>query len=140
MAAGVEGAQSTEEALAVSRERSEQDRAGRLLLKETVRAQRLHAQREQLRQQGLRSGESLIYALVYKHGMAAAIAHDQVIHASKLEGKLNWNPTDDTRWIQVQMQVRSVKKLTPEQSLRLQDMFRQLRAELYRLSTEGDGQ
>ncbi len=45
----------------------------------------------------INSGESLIYALVYKHGMAAAIAHDHVIHASKLEGKLNWNPTDDTR-------------------------------------------
>jgi hypothetical protein len=58
---------------------------------------------------------------------------------SKLDGDVP-NPTDDTRWIQVQMQVRSVAKLTPGQSLRLQDMFRQLRAELYRLSTEGDGQ
>jgi len=45
----------------------------------------------------INSGESLVYALVYKHGMAAAIAHDHVIHASKLTGKLNWNPTDDTR-------------------------------------------
>ena len=59
--------------------------------------------------------------------------------ANTLEGDVP-NSSDDPRWFQMQLQVRSATALTDKQSQQLQAVFRQFRTELYRLGTEGQHQ